>query len=108
MPVPLDDLHDTRLTKVYLEPPPPSLPAHLRGDGPCGDCGTRDNIIWFTDNVLWNEVMRPPGYESDPLLCIPCFVLRVDAAGLAPTGWRLVPDWHWETHAERDTRRAAA
>lgn len=78
----------------------------LRGDGPCGDCGTADNIIWFTDNTLWNEVMRPHGEVADePFLCPTCFVARVDAAGLAPTGWRLIPDWHWETKAERDVRR---
>lgn len=79
--------------------------AEIRGDGPCDDCGTVDNIIWFTDNVLWNEVIRAGrGERSDPFLCIPCFVGHVDAAGLAPTGWRLVPDWHWETQAERRAR----
>jgi hypothetical protein len=82
------------------------LPEHLRGDGPCGDCGTLDNIIWFTESVLWNAVMRPDGETGDPLLCIPCFVKRVDAAGLAPTGWRLIPDWHWETTNEYAARKA--
>lgn len=81
----------------------------LRGDGPCSDCGTKDNIIWSADNALWNAVIRPHGeIEADPFLCIPCFVVRVDAAGLAPTGWRLTPDWHWETHAERRARRHGA
>jgi hypothetical protein len=65
-----------------------ALPDELRGDGPCGDCGT------------------PPGYEGEPLLCIPCFVIRADAAGYFPTGWRLLPDWHWETKTERKRRRA--
>lgn len=68
------------------------LPSHLRGDGPCDDCGTRDNIVWFTENPLWNEVCPRGG-----LVCIPCFVQRVDQAGLMPTGWRLLPDWHWTT-----------
>jgi hypothetical protein len=80
------------------------LPHKLRGDGPCGDCGTLDNIVWFTESVFWNAVMRPPGYEDEPLLCIPCFVIRADAAGYFPTGWRLLPDWHWETKDERQRR----
>jgi hypothetical protein len=80
------------------------LPDELRGDGPCGDCGTVNNIVWFTESVLWNAVMRPPGYDGEPLLCIPCFVRRVDAAGYSPTGWRLLPDWHWETRAQRVRR----
>jgi hypothetical protein len=80
------------------------LPQHLRGDGPCGDCGTLDHIIWFTDDVLWNEVVRHREPNGDPLMCITCFVARVNAAGFAPTGWRLVPDWHWETTAENAAR----
>lgn len=83
-----------------------ALPDHLRGDGPCGDCGTLDNIIWFTDNVLWNEVIRQPNDGYCGILCIPCFVVRVDKSGLAPTGWRLTPNWHWETTAERERRRS--
>ena len=55
----------------------------LHGNGPCDDCGTQDNIIWFTDDVLWNAVCRPPGYEMDPILCIRCFVARVEARCLA-------------------------
>lgn len=85
----------------------PNVPEHIRGDGPCGDCGTPDNIIWSTDSPLWNRVIRPQGeIEADPFLCVPCFVVRVDKAGLSPTGWRLVPDWHWETTAEYDARRS--
>jgi hypothetical protein len=82
-----------------------TLPEHLHGDGPCTDCDTVDNIIWFTDSVFWNEVVRQGDY-IEPILCVPCFVKRVDAAGLAPTGWRLVPDFHWETKAERAARKA--
>lgn len=75
----------------------PRLPAELRGDGPCHDCGTEDNIVWFAENVLWNHVMGGPGTMDDPggIVCIPCFVIRVDKAGLAPTGWRLLPEWRW-------------
>jgi hypothetical protein len=80
------------------------VPEHIRGDGPCTTCGTVDNIIWFTDNVLWNEVCRQ-GDDWPGVLCIPCFIARVDAHGLRPTGWRLQPDWHWETTEERAARR---
>jgi len=85
-----------------------TMPDHLRGDGPCSDCGTLDNVVWFTDNVLWNHVMAFPEVSFDDpggILCIPCFVIRVDAAGLFPTGWRLLPDFHWETREEREARR---
>lgn len=75
----------------------------LRGDGPCTDCGTAENIVWFTEDVLWNEVVRKGDYV-EPTLCILCFVTRVDDAGLYPTGWRLLPDWHWETKAEHERR----
>lgn len=85
----------------------PDLPEHLRGDGPCQDCGG-DNIIWFTDNAFWNRVMGGLESRGDPggIVCIPCFVKRVDTAGFA-AHWRLVPDWHWETKTERAVRRAA-
>jgi hypothetical protein len=90
-------------------PPAGRLPGPLRGDGPCQDCGTADNIVWFTDNPLWNEVVArtTPGAQwpthDDPgaIVCIPCFVLRVHLAGINPVAWRLVPDWPWRRgHAE--------
>ncbi len=61
----------------------------LRGDVPCDDCGTGENLIWFTDNVLWNEIC-----PNDGVLCILCFARRVEAAGYRPLAWRLLP--HWE------------
>ncbi len=76
------------------------LPKHLRGDGPCGDCGTLDNIVWFTENVLWNAVTGEQIVAEQPragILCIPCFVKRADAAGLQPTGWRFLAEWPWRT-----------
>lgn len=83
-----------------------TLPDRITGDGPCGDCGTENNIIWFTDNVVWNAVMRPDGEPEggDPFLCVTCFVRRTDEAGYRPTGWHLIPDWHWETKVERIRR----
>jgi diadenosine tetraphosphate (Ap4A) HIT family hydrolase len=91
------------------EPRAAALPEHLRGDGPCHNCGTPDNVCWFAESPFWNHVMGGPQATDDPggILCIPCFVKRADAAGFAPPGWRLMPDWHWETHAERRVRRAA-
>lgn len=76
-----------------------TLPADLRGDGPCHDCETRDNIVWFTENVVWNAVMGGPGTLDDPggIVCINCFIKRADAAGLRPTGWFLMAEWPWRT-----------
>jgi hypothetical protein len=62
----------------------------LHGDGPCADCGGM-NIVWFTDNVLWNQVVRQRGPEC--ILCIHCFVARADRAGLDPVAWRLLAEW---------------
>lgn len=65
----------------------------LDGDKPCQDCGTTENIIWFTDDELWNAVCGPPDYEVCPILCIHCFVARVEARGYSPLAWRLRPVW---------------
>lgn len=67
----------------------------LDGDVPCDDCGTGENLVWFTDDVVWNYVCRPVGYSSDPILCLPCFVKRAELAGLRPTGWHVLPQWPW-------------
>lgn len=82
------------------------LPQRLRGDGPCADCGTADNIHWSTDSVFWNEVeaKRKDQRDGDGIVCVPCFVARVDEAGFRPTGWRLVPEFHWETRVESARR----
>lgn len=64
----------------------------FRGDGPCDDCGTLDNPIWFTDNVFWNDVM---GDEVGKILCPQCFVVRAESK-YRPTGWRFIPDFKWE------------
>jgi hypothetical protein len=82
-----------------------ALPGHLRGAGPCHDCGG-DTIIWRPDSDLWFRAVG--GHPEVQELCIPCFVARVDAAGLAPEGWRLLADWHPETRSEQTIRRAAA
>ena len=71
------------------------LPLSLRGDGPCSDCGTDDNPVWFTDSVFWNEVIRL-GDFVEPILCINCFIIRVDTAGFR-CAWRLLPEWRWRT-----------
>lgn len=76
-----------------------SLPEHLRGDGPCADCGTLENIVWHTDNVLWNAVTgEHVVHEQKPagILCVACFITRFDRAGYKTSGWRLIPEWGWE------------
>lgn len=72
------------------------LPDHLRGDGQCADCGTLDNIVWFTDNFVWNAITGEDIVATEAsgvILCINCFVIRADWAGYAPIGWRLLPEW---------------
>lgn len=83
-------------------PAPPeqevTLPIELRGDGPCGDCGTLDNFVWFTENVLWNRATGENVVHEMPfgaILCVTCFVRRAHDAGLRPQGWRLMADWPW-------------
>lgn len=63
----------------------------LHGDAPCQDCGTEDNIVWFTDSVVWNAVC----VAESPILCLPCFVARAELVGFRPTGWRVAPEWPW-------------
>lgn len=88
---------EQRSYKLQVEgstPSPPTIPAEIRGDGPCEDCGG-DNISWFTLNVLWNEVNTKQelfGSEPNSIVCIVCWVKRAAAAGYAPT-WLLVPGW---------------
>lgn len=73
----------------------PTLPDEMRGDGPCSDCGTADNIVWFTESVFWNAICRSTPDYIEPTLCIPCFVARAEGMGYRPTGWRLLPEWPW-------------
>jgi hypothetical protein len=44
------------------------------------------------DNRLWNKVcrLRGEGREEYPVLCPVCFIELATAAGIQPTGWRLV------------------
>ena len=83
-----------------------SSPAYPEGEGPCDDCRGSTNVIWFTDDLLWNWVIRRflTSEQADPFLCIPCFVARVHKIGLEPTGWRVVPEFHWETTQDRTWR----
>lgn len=70
------------------------LPENLRGDGPCTDCETLDNPVWFTDNTFWNEIIRVGG-SPEAILCINCFIVRAYEAGYRPS-WRLLPEWRWQ------------
>ena len=49
----------------------------MNGDIPCADCGTNKNIIWFTDNVLWNDICRTKTTDAG-ILCVNCFVIRAE------------------------------
>lgn len=51
----------------------------------CQKCG-RENIVWFTDNETWNEVMGDDG----GILCPVCFVRAAEGKGFIPTAWRLL------------------
>lgn len=70
----------------------------LDGDGPCDDCGTPDNIVWFTDEVFWHNVVQIDRSRWDgrePILCLECFVRLAEERGMRPTGWRVAPEWPW-------------
>ena len=59
-------------------------------DGGCDECAG-ENVVWFTDSPLWNEVMKG---EQGRVLCVHCFVKRAEQM-FSPTGWRLSPEWPW-------------
>lgn len=42
------------------------IPESLRGDGPCDNCHTEDNVRWFTDSVFWNNILGGPAATGDP------------------------------------------
>lgn len=101
----------TALSHVAIDAIDPAYPEFLttlEGDGPCAECGTEENVVWFTDNTFWNAVVRLPNdYEGardeyryaierwgrEPILCIRCFVAVAEERGFRPTGWRLLPEW---------------
>ncbi len=69
----------------------------LDGDAPCADCGAKENMIWFTDNVIWNAVMGENIVHEEArgkIICPPCFVRRAQLV-FNPTGWRLIPEFPW-------------
>lgn len=83
-----------------------TVPPLVRGDGPCADCGTLNNIVWFTDNVFWNAVTGESVVYADrtgAVLCVGCFVTRAEAI-FHPTGWRLIPEFSW-TKVSLDAQR---
>lgn len=68
------------------------IPKNMRGDIPCHDCGTKDNPVWFTDNVFWNDIMDD---DKDVILCLNCFVVRSENK-YKPVSWRFIPEWRKE------------
>ena len=63
------------------------------------DCG-EEKVVWFTDNVFWNSVMRNfDGLESTTLngiACIPCFIKHAEKK-YKVQAWRLIPEFKKET-----------
>ncbi len=64
----------------------------ISGNIACINCLTREDIIWYTDNVFWNEVMGKN--ERNKILCVYCFTKRAEKK-FKIMGWRLLPDWKW-------------
>lgn len=56
----------------------------------CEDCDG-PVPVWFAPNSLWNLVKGGPHATDDPggFLCLNCFVIRAEAAGICPTAWVL-------------------
>lgn len=69
------------------------LAKNIRGDGPCADCKTEENPIWFTDNVFWNETMVK---ERGKILCINCFISRAYCKYKGIVSWRVLPCCQWK------------
>ena len=76
-----------------------------RGNGPCADCGTENNPVWYTDNVFWNAVMgehlvhnQKMGDDGGKILCINCFTLRAEKE--YEVAWRLIPSWKWQRRSK--------
>lgn len=55
----------------------------------CDQCG-RPNIVWFTDNPLWNAAI--PAEQRHLILCPVCFVRRFERAGAGKVAWELKVD----------------
>lgn len=58
-----------------------------RGEGPCMDCGTLDNPIWFAPSELWNRVVGSP----NGFLCPWCFIVRAERVVDVRGGWLIQP-----------------
>jgi hypothetical protein len=58
------------------------------GDACCQRCHAV-NIVWFTDSAIWNRVM-----PDDGVLCVRCFVLAAESAGVGDkSAWLFVPEF---------------
>lgn len=67
---------------------------YLRGDSPCMDCGSKDNIMWTTQNVFWNSVIED-AEDGSGILCVYCFVKRAENKYKVKS-WFLRPEFKWE------------
>lgn len=75
---------------------------YLHGDHPCMDCGTEDNTIWTTENVVWNAVME--GVIGSGILCMKCFARRAEAK-FNVRGWKLLIEFPWATYHSPSSRK---
>lgn len=67
------------------------------GDTPCQDCGTKENPVWFCDNVFWNEVMgdqKTGNEERGKIICPLCFMKRSEEK-YDIQAWRMIPEFDW-------------
>lgn len=60
-----------------------------QGEIPCANrlCRTNNNPRWFTDNELWNGVMKEDKHQ---ILCVNCFISRAEKE-YNISGWKLSP-----------------
>jgi hypothetical protein len=73
-----------------------SLEPHLCGDGPCADCGG-PNVVWYTDDLLWNRVVRD--HDDECILCLTCFIGRAEQ-------YYVVTSWHLSIAPQMIVREA--
>jgi hypothetical protein len=63
----------------------------LCGDTCCRVCGVR-NTVWHVDSELWNTVMGDTPDSRGHVVCMRCFVVAAEEAGIGTSGaWKLTP-----------------
>lgn len=61
----------------------------------CNRCGG-ENVTWCAPSPLWNLVMRGNNINAETiyadLVCIRCFIVMAEEAGVTPKVWRIYAD----------------